>query len=81
MTTFAVALLLLDGVLLLVAAVYLKSWGMAALGILLIVISVAVVLYYRRYARAIAEVQQAKDALRGELEELRRLVKERDKPA
>ena len=78
MTTFAVALLLLDGVLLLVAAYFLKSWGMGLLGVLLIVMSGGVLLYYRRYARALAEVQQAKDALRTELTELRRLVKERD---
>jgi hypothetical protein len=78
MTTLAVALLLLDGVLLLVAAYYLGSWGMAVLGLLLIGMSGGVVLYYRRYARAMAEVQQAKDALRVELDELRRLVRERD---
>ena len=78
MTTLAVALLLLDGVLLLLAAWYLKSWGMALLGGLLIVMSVAVILYYRRYAKTMAEVQQAKAALQVELAELRRLVKERD---
>jgi uncharacterized membrane protein len=79
MTTLAVALLLLDGVLLLVAAFYLKSWGMGVLGGLLILMSAGVVIYYRRYARAMAEVQEAKNALRVELDELRRLVKERDK--
>ena len=78
LTTLAVALLLLDGVLLLLAAWYLKNWGMALLGILLVVMSGVVMLYYRRYARAMAEVQQAKDALRVELNELKRLVKERD---
>jgi membrane protein implicated in regulation of membrane protease activity len=78
LTTLAVALLLLDGVLLLLAAWYLKNWGMALLGILLVVMSGVVMLYYRRYARAMAEVQQAKDALRVGLNELKRLVKERD---
>jgi len=78
MTTFAVALLLLDGVLLLLAAWYLKNVGMALLGGLLVIMSVVVILYYRRYARTMAEVQQAKDALRAELHELKRLVKERD---
>lgn len=78
MTTLAVALLLLDGVLLLAAAYYLKNWGMALLGGLLLVMSAGVLLYYRRYAKAIAEVQQAKDALQAELAELKRLVKERD---
>jgi len=78
LTTLAVALLLLDGVLLLLAAWYLKNWGMALLGTLLVVMAGVVMLYYRRYARAMAEVQQAKDALRVELNELKRLVKERD---
>lgn len=78
MTTLAVALLLLDGVLLLLAAWYLKSWGMALLGVLLIVMSGAIILYYRRYAKTMAEVQEAKAALQVELAELRRLVKERD---
>jgi membrane protein implicated in regulation of membrane protease activity len=78
LTTLAVALLLLDGVLLLLASWYLRNWGMALLGALLVAMSVVVILYYRRYARAMAEVQQAKDALRVELNELKRLVKERD---
>ena len=78
MTILAVALLLLDGVLLLLAAYYLKHWGMALLGLLLILMSVGVLLYYRRYARAMAEVEQARDALRAELGELTRLVRERD---
>jgi hypothetical protein len=79
MTVLAVALLLLDGVLLLLAAWYLKNWGMALLGVLLIAMSGGVLLYYRRYAKAIAEVQQAKEALQVELAELRRLVRERDR--
>ena len=79
MTTLAVALLLLDGVLLLLAAWYLHNWGMAVLGALLIAMSAGVALYYRRYARTMAEVKQAKEALQVELAELRRLVKERDR--
>jgi hypothetical protein len=51
---------------------------MALLGGLLIVMSGGVALYYRRYSRTMAEVQQAKEALQTELTELRRLVKERD---
>jgi CHASE3 domain sensor protein len=56
----------------------LKNWGMALLGALLVLMSGVVILYYRRYTRAITEVQQTKDALRVELNELKRLVKERD---
>ena len=78
MTTLAVALLLLDGVLLLLAAWYLRNLGMALLGGLLVIMSAVVILYYRRYARTMAEVQQTKEALRAELNELKRLVKERD---
>ena len=78
MTTLAVGLLLLDGVLLLLAAYYLRNWGMALLGVLLLVMAGGVAFYYRRYARTMAEVQQAKEALQVELSELRRLVKERN---
>ena len=78
MTILAVGLLLLDGVLLLVAAYYLRNWGMAVLGVLLLLMSGAIALYYRHYVRTLAEVQQAKEALQGELAELRRLVRERD---
>jgi hypothetical protein len=78
MTTLAVALLLLDGVLLLVAAWYLRNWGMAILGGLLVVMSGGVMLYYRRYAKAMAEVRQAREAVQVEVNELKRLVKERD---
>jgi hypothetical protein len=78
MTTLAVALLLLDGVLLLLAAYYLGNWGMALIGLLLLGMAGGVALYYRRHARAMAEVEQAREALKAELTELRRLVKERD---
>jgi hypothetical protein len=79
MTTLAVGLLALDGILLLIAAAYLQSVGMGLLGGLLIAMAVGVLLYYRRYAKAIAEVEAAKNALRAELDELRRLVRERDR--
>ena len=78
MTTFAVGLLALDGVLLLVAAYYLKSLGMVILGVVLIIMAGGVLMYYRRYARTLAEVQRAKESLRAELVELRRLVNERE---
>ena len=78
MTVLAVGLLMLDGVLLLIAAYFLRSWGMALLGGLLIAMAGGVMLYYRRYLKAIAQVQEAKEALKAELAELRRLVQERD---
>jgi membrane protein implicated in regulation of membrane protease activity len=78
--TIAVGLLLLDGVLLLLAAYWTRSLGMALLGVLLVAMALATWLYYRRFLRALVEVQQAKEELRAELAELRRLVNERDKP-
>ena len=78
MTTLAFALLLLDGVLMVQAAINLRTSAIAELPRLLILVSIGIGLYYRRYARTMAEVQQAKEALQAELTELRRLVKERD---
>jgi membrane protein implicated in regulation of membrane protease activity len=78
MTTFAVGLLLLDGILLLIASWYLKSWGMALLGLVLFIMAGIVLAYYRRYARTLAEVEQAKESLQAEVAELKRLIKHRD---
>ncbi len=78
MTVIAVGLLLLDGILLLMAAWYLRSWLMAALGVALLLMSAGIVVYSRRYARTLAEVAQVRDALQAEIVELRRLVQQRD---
>jgi hypothetical protein len=70
MTTFAVGLLLLDGILLLFAGWWSRTWYLAAGGTLLVVASLGVVEYYRRYRAALADLVRAKEMLRGELKEL-----------
>lgn len=77
-TTFAVGLLLVDGILLVLAAWWTGKWFLAVAGLILITLATGVFLYYRRYQRALMEVERAKEALRAELVELRRLVKERE---
>lgn len=77
MTTVAVGLLLLDGALLLIAAVWAHNWVLGALGAVFIVMAAAVVLYWRRYRDALQDVERARDALQAEAQELRRLIQER----
>lgn len=79
MTTFAVGLLLADGFLLLLAAGWARKWFLGVFGLILIVLATGILLYYRRYQRALAEVEHAKEALRAELSELKRLVQERER--
>lgn len=77
MTTFAVGLLLLDGALLLVAAFWAKNWLLGGLGVAFVAMAVAVILYWRRYQQALEDVMRARDALKAEAQELRRLIQER----
>ncbi len=79
MTTLAVGLLLLDGFLLLMAGWWSGRWYLAAGGAVLVLLSLGVVAYYRSYRRALAELERARDILRGEFKELRRIVEERDR--
>jgi len=77
MTTFAVGLLLLDGVLLLIAAFWARNWLLGILGCAFILLAGVVILYWRRYQRALEDVMRARDALKAEAQELRRLIQER----
>ena len=77
MTTFAVGLLLLDGALLLIAAIWTRSWLLGVLGIAFVFMAGAVVVYWRRYQQALEDVSRARDALKAEAQELRRLLQER----
>jgi membrane protein implicated in regulation of membrane protease activity len=77
MTTFAVGLLLLDGALLLMAAVWTRNWMLGALGTMFVILAGAVIVYWRRYRQALEEVDQAREALKAEALELRRLIEER----
>lgn len=77
MTTFAVGLLLLDGALLIMAAVWTRNWLLGGLGAIFIILAGAVIVYWRRYRKALDEVDQAREALKAEALELRRLIQER----
>jgi len=77
MTTFAVGLLLLDGALLLIAAVWARNWLLGVLGAAFIGMAGAVIMYWRRYQQALEDVMRARDALKEEAQELRRLIQER----
>jgi membrane protein implicated in regulation of membrane protease activity len=77
MMTFAVGLLLLDGALLLMAAVWTRNWMLGALGTMFVILAGAVIMYWRRYRQALEEVDQAREALKAEALELRRLIEER----
>ncbi|MEO8199886.1 MAG: hypothetical protein ABI679_05125 [Gemmatimonadota bacterium] len=72
----AVGLLLADGSLLALAAWWTRKWYLGLIGLILIVMASGVLLYYRRYRRALMEVEQAREALTAELTELRRLAHE-----
>ena len=77
MTTFAVGLLLLDGALLLIAAFWARTWLLGVLGLAFIFMAGAVIVYWRRYQQALEDVARARDALKAEARELRRLIQER----
>jgi uncharacterized membrane protein YqjE len=77
MTLLAVGLLALDGLLLLVAGSWQRSWVTAMAGVALLAIAAAVMVYWRRYQMTMREIEQAKEALRSEVAELRRLSQKR----
>jgi hypothetical protein len=78
MTVFAVGLLLLDGILLLFAGWWARQWYLGAGGALLVLLSLGVVVYYRRHRAALAELARARETLRGELKELLTTMKPGD---
>ena len=77
MTTFAVGLLVLDGALLLIAAWWARNWLLGVLGGGFILMAGAVIVYWRRYQNALADVVRASEALKAEAQELRRLIQQR----
>jgi uncharacterized membrane protein YccC len=77
MTTFAVGLLVLDGALLLIAAYWARNWLLGVLGAAFIGMAGVVILYWRRYQQALEDVMRARDALKEEAQELRRLIQQR----
>jgi len=77
MTTFAVGLLVLDGSLLLIAAWWTRNWLLGILGAAFMVMAGAVIVFWRRYQRALEDVVKASEALKAEAQELRRLIQQR----
>ncbi|MEP7326149.1 MAG: hypothetical protein ABI836_09395 [Gemmatimonadota bacterium] len=77
MTTFAVGLLLLDGVLLVIAAFWTHSWVLGGLGLAFFFMAAGVIIYWRRYQQALDDVVRASEALKAEAQELRRLIQQR----
>jgi cell division protein FtsL len=77
MTTLAVGLLLLDGALLLIAAFWAKNLVLGLLGGLFVLLAAGVVVYWRRYRQALADVERASAELKEQAQELRRLIQQR----
>lgn len=77
LTVLAGGMLLLDGILMLIAGWFTRSWILAALGIGFFVLAGGTIAYYFRYQRALADVERARDALKAEAALLRQLIQER----
>jgi hypothetical protein len=74
LTTLAVGFLTLDAVLLMYSAVSLRRPWLAVGGGLCALAAVLVVIAWRRYRRALAELDQARREMRAEVESLRELL-------
>jgi len=73
---FAAGFLLLDAVLLIWAGLEQHRAGLVGGGAACAVLALAVALLWRRYRRALREVEAGRRAMRDEAESLRRLLKE-----
>ena len=74
LTTFAVGFLLLDGVLLTYSGLALHRTMLVVWGVACVVAAGLVVLGWRRYRRAMADLEQARGELRAEAESIRDLL-------
>jgi Tfp pilus assembly protein PilN len=74
LTTFAVGFLLLDGVLLTYSGLSLQRTMLVVWGVACVVAAGLVVLGWRRYRRAMAELEQARRELRAEAKSIRDLL-------
>jgi beta-lactamase regulating signal transducer with metallopeptidase domain len=74
LTTFAVGFLLLDGVLLTYSGLALHRTMLVVWGVACVIAAGLVVLGWRRYRRAMAELEQARRELRAEAESIRDLL-------
>jgi high-affinity Fe2+/Pb2+ permease len=75
LTIIAVALLALDGGLLLLAGLWGRQPGLMAFGAGLLLAALLVVLLWRRHRRTVAEIAAAREAVRAEASALRDLVR------
>jgi len=73
-TLLAVGFLILDGVLLLAAGLWGRSPGLAVGGVACLLVAGLVLILWRRHRRAIAELAEARRALRDEVRALRGLL-------
>lgn len=74
LTLAAIAILALDGVALLAAGVWTRRGALMAGGVLLLLASAGVARYWRWHRRQLAEIAEARRALRDETRALRDLV-------
>lgn len=74
LTTFAVGFLLLDAVLLVYAGAALGRPGLLGLGTACLGLAVVVVVAWRRYRRALADIERARREMKAEVEAIRDLL-------
>ena len=75
LTLFAVGFLAFDGAALLGVGLWSGRTGLVAAGVVLFLSSGVVLLVWRQHLRRLHEIGEARRELRGEAEELRRLLK------
>jgi len=73
LTTFAVAVLGLDAVLLALAAIWYRTWLFVPAGIC-VVAAIGVVFAWRRHRRNLAEIAAGREELKREIESIRDLL-------
>lgn len=76
LATFAVGFLLLDAALLAWAGVELRRAGLVAGAVACAFAAGAVVLLWRRYRRALADLDAGRDEMKAEVEAIRRLLRD-----
>ena len=74
LTTVAVGVLLLDGALLVIAGVALDRRSLVAWGVVCGALALLVALGWRRYRRAVTEIEAARREMRREVESIRDLL-------
>jgi hypothetical protein len=78
MTIIAVGFLELDGVLLGLAGLWRHDWALLVPGSGLAIAGGMVLLYWRRHRRRLEEIAAVRREVRGEVQALREMIKQRD---